>query len=207
MKKYELVETDKTTPFGKPLFQVVALRDFGDVRKGDLGGYIESTDNLSNEGNCWVSDNARVFEKARVSDNARVFGNAEVFDNAWVSGDALVFDDAWVSDKAWVSDNALIYGNALVSDNALVYGEAQVFGEAQVYGNAKVFGNAEIYGTTELTGGYAFNTKDNGNGAQSASELACDHVKRNICLCEWGDDCQMNNEPDFTYCPKCGEKL
>ena len=50
MKKYELVETYKTTPFGNPLFQVVALRDFGDVRKGDLGGYIESTHNLSNRG-------------------------------------------------------------------------------------------------------------------------------------------------------------
>ena len=35
----------------------------------------------------------------------------------------------------------------------------------------------------------------------------CDHKKRNICLCDWGDDCAMNSEPDFTYCPKCGEKL
>ena len=35
----------------------------------------------------------------------------------------------------------------------------------------------------------------------------CTHKKRNICLCDWGDDCPMNNEPDFTYCPKCGEKL
>ena len=35
----------------------------------------------------------------------------------------------------------------------------------------------------------------------------CDHIKRNICLCDWGDDCPMNSEPDFTYCPKCGVKL
>ena len=164
MKKYELVETDKTTPFGKPLFQVVALRDFGDVRKGDLGGYIESTYNLSNEGNCWIYDDARVYgdarvaENARVSDEARVSGNARVYGNAQVSGDALVYDNAWV------------YGNAQVYDNALVSDNARVSDEARVSRNARVYGNAEIYGTTELTGGYAFDTKDNGNGAQSASE-------------------------------------
>ena len=74
MKKYELVETDKTTPFGNPLFRVVALRDFGDVHKGDSGGYIESTDNLSNEGNCWV------YGEALVSDDVWVFGNAEIYE-------------------------------------------------------------------------------------------------------------------------------
>jgi hypothetical protein len=80
MKKYELQPTGLTTPGGKPLFLVVALRDFGGVRKGDLGGYIESTDNLSNEGNCWVFGNARVSGKARVSDDARVSGDARVSD-------------------------------------------------------------------------------------------------------------------------------
>ena len=38
-------------------------------------------------------------------------------------------------------------------------------------------------------------------------EPACDHVNRNICICDWGDDCPMNNEPEFAFCPKCGEKL
>ena len=31
MKKYELIESDKVSPSGRPLFQVVALRDFGFV--------------------------------------------------------------------------------------------------------------------------------------------------------------------------------
>ena len=182
MKKYELQPTDLTTPSGNPLFRVVALRDFGDVHKGDKGGQIESTHNLSNEGNCWVYGNARVYENARVygnaqvhnnarvSNNARVYGDAEVYDNAWVSGDAKVFDDAWVYGEAWVSDNALVYGNAQVFGNVLVFGKSRVFDNAQVFDNARVYGDAEIYGTTELTGGYAFDTKDNGNGAQSASE-------------------------------------
>ena len=41
----------------------------------------------------------------------------------------------------------------------------------------------------------------------STTREVCDHQTHNICLCDWGDDCAMDNEPDFTYCPKCGEKL
>ena len=69
MKKYELQPTDLTTPGGKPLFQVVALRDFGSVLKGDKGGYIESEANLSHNGDCWVSGDAWVYGAACNHDN------------------------------------------------------------------------------------------------------------------------------------------
>ena len=45
------------------------------------------------------------------------------------------------------------------------------------------------------------------NVSQGEQVAECDHIKSNICLCDWGDECPMNSEPDFTYCPKCGEKL
>lgn len=111
MKKYELQPTDLTTLNDKPLFQVVALRDFGSVLKGDKGGYVESEANLSHDGDCWVSGSARVHGNAQVSGDARVFGSA------WVCGDARVCGDAWVSGSAWVS------GDAWVCD-AYVYGAA-----------------------------------------------------------------------------------
>jgi len=80
-KKYELTTNTKSL-FGKTLFQIRALVSFGDVKAGDLGGWIEKEDNLSHEDDCWVYDNAEV------SDNALVSGNAEV------SGDALVYNVA-----------------------------------------------------------------------------------------------------------------
>ena len=58
--------------FGRKLYQIKALKDFGNVNKGDLGGYIEKEGNLSQEGNCWVSGNAQVYG------NAKVFGNQRV---------------------------------------------------------------------------------------------------------------------------------
>ena len=137
MKKYELTSETKDVG-GHILHRIRALRDFGDVRsefddvyKGDLGGWIESESNLSQDGKCWVSC------------NAEVYGNAEVFGDAWVYDDAKVYDDACVYGDAWICENAEVYGNADVYD-AWVGGDAKVYGNAEVYGSAEVYGDAHI---------------------------------------------------------------
>ena len=66
--KYKL--TKETKKIGKTtLFLIEAMKDFGNVKKGDLGGWLEKEKNLSQEDNCWVSENAQVSENARVSEN------------------------------------------------------------------------------------------------------------------------------------------
>lgn len=76
MKKFEL--TDEFITFlGKKLFRIKALIDFGDVKAGDLGGYIGKKGNLSHNGNAWVYDDAKVCGNARVCDNARVCCDAD----------------------------------------------------------------------------------------------------------------------------------
>ena len=94
MKKFELTAEFVTNVFGKKLFRIKALVAFGNVEKGELGGFIENEDNLSHDGNAWVSGDAKVFGDARVSGNAWVSGDAQVFGNAQVSGDAQVFGNA-----------------------------------------------------------------------------------------------------------------
>lgn len=64
MKKYELLKDDTKTVFGRTLYRIKALRDFDDVTKGDLGGYIESENNLSHYGDAWVWGNAEVSDNA-----------------------------------------------------------------------------------------------------------------------------------------------
>jgi hypothetical protein len=56
--KYKL--TDKTKNcLGKTLYQIQALKDFGVVKKGDVGGWVESEENLSHEFKCWIFENER----------------------------------------------------------------------------------------------------------------------------------------------------
>ena len=124
MKKFELTAEFVTNVFGKKLFRIKALVAFGNVEKGELGGFIEKEDNLSHSGNAWVSGNARVYGNAQVSGDARVSGNARVYGNAQVSGDARVSGNAQVSGDAWVSGDARVSGDA---DYAVVTGFGRYF--------------------------------------------------------------------------------
>ena len=132
MEKYELVNKQSNG-----LWQIRAFIDFGDIKAGDLGGYVRSEYNLSHIGNCWIYDNAMVFGNAEVYDNARVF------------------------------DNAKVYGNAEVSDNAEVSGNARVFDDAKVFGNARICKRNDIFWISNIGSRYStltiFKTEDGFN--------------------------------------------
>lgn len=126
MKKFELT-TDFIMFMGVKLFRIKALISFRSVKAGDLGGFVQKEENLSQEGDAWVCGDAKV------CGNARVCGNAWVYGNAWVHG------DAWVCGDAEVYGNAKVYGDARVCGNAWVYGDACINREAD-YATIKGFG-------------------------------------------------------------------
>lgn len=80
-KKFELTEEFIINNSGIKLYRIKALKDFSDVKKGDLGGYVQQERNLSQFGNAWVC------------------GNVQVYGNAWVFGDAKVFGDVIASEE------------------------------------------------------------------------------------------------------------
>lgn len=168
MKKYELTTESIEMPLMKQcvtLYRIKALRDFSDVKAGDLGGFVESEDNLSHEEDCWIYNNAKVYDNASVYgnamvyDNAEVYGHASIYGNAEVFGNAEVYDSAEVYGDAEVLDNAEIYGCARVLDNAEVYGHAKVYNSAKIFDNAKVSENSKVHGCAEVYG----NTRIHGN--------------------------------------------
>ncbi|MFR4864250.1 MAG: hypothetical protein ACLUBK_04165 [Oliverpabstia sp.] len=111
MKKFEFTEEIKTISLlfrTATLHRIRAVEEFGLVKVGDLGGWIEKEENLSHEGKAWVRG------------DAKVFGNAVVRDNAVVRGDAVV------------RGNAKVYGNVMVRGNAEVYDEAEIFSARHV---------------------------------------------------------------------------
>lgn len=78
MKKYELTE-ETVTVYGKTLYRIRAVRDFGSVKTGEFGGYIEKEENLSHSGNAWIYDDARVCGNAWVYGDARVYNTRHFF--------------------------------------------------------------------------------------------------------------------------------
>ena len=103
------------TEYGR-LYRIQALIDFGDVKKGEVGGYIQHSKNLAQCGNCWVHNNAQVYDEAVVYGDAQVYGNAKVYDEA------------------------------SIINNAQVYGDAKVYGCVYIRGNAQKYDDAKMYG-------------------------------------------------------------
>ncbi len=176
MKKYELTNETKQIE-GRTLHRIKALIDFGNVKTGDLGGFIEKEENLSHSGLCWISDKALVCDNALVRDNAKISGcsvvcgntsvrdNAKISDyaiagdNAKISGNAWVRDNAKVSDNAWVCGNTRLLGHAFVCDNSKIWDEVLIGGESVIGGDSLISGKAHISGEILISG----NTYISGN--------------------------------------------
>lgn len=122
-KKYELLKDDYIKVGERTAYRIKALKDFGNVKKGDLGGYIAKEENLSHDRNAWVFDNAVV-----------------------VGEEAAVYDDAEIHDNVRVYDRAKVYHDARVYGNTVIRWEARVSGDAQVFDNVEISGKAKVYG-------------------------------------------------------------
>lgn len=157
MEERKYILTDETKEVdGHILHRIKAVKSFGRVKKGDTGGWVESENNLLQEGNCWIFDDAMVYGDAKVYDDAKIYrhaivrGNAKVYGNAHISGFALIYGHAEIYGSANVFDYAEVFGKAKVFENAKVYITAMVYGNAEVFDYASIFGNAEICGDAKI---------------------------------------------------------
>ena len=122
MKKYELIKESKTMFAEREIYRIRALKDFGNVKAGDIGGWVCSYNNLSQEGDCWIYDNAKCLDDARVYDNAVMCGNAVMFGNAKMFDNAKMSDNSIMFDNAVMCDNAEMCGRATLDKDKLLYG-------------------------------------------------------------------------------------
>ena len=145
------------------------IRALSDVRsgvvKGDLGGYVQNEDNLSQEGTCWIFDDAIACESSFVDQQATVSGTAVIRGSALVSGRAMIRQNAVVDDHAIVMDGfvkaqAHVAGNAAITASSVTGAWPHIEGFASVYGD--VCGAVFVKGTAVILPGVAINnpTKD-----------------------------------------------
>ena len=153
-KKYEL--TDETIVHnGRILRRIRALQNFGYVRAGELGGYVQSVANLSQDGYCWISGQAKVY------DDAFIYGNVIVDSAVDISGNTQVFGYGHITDRVTIKDNVLIYGNSIISGNANISGNCKLYGfntikniylqdDVILYGNNNISGVIKISGNSQM---------------------------------------------------------
>lgn len=124
-KKYEITEI--THPKYPWLHRLRARCQVNEqVGPGALGGYVQTEDNLSQDGTCWIYDQAICCEEAVVEDDGRMFDGAVARGSALISGDARMFERAVAEGNSSffsgeLKEDARLSGNAVVnrSDNGL----------------------------------------------------------------------------------------
>lgn len=183
--KYEILNEEKhSVMIGDTRYQRIRAlrrieRPFGlpPVEPGDLGGYVAMGtvpygDCLSNEGDCWIADEA--FVSGYVSGDSQVTGHAHVSYPSEVSGQSLISDYAQVIDGAQVSesmvtDYAQVVGRNLegldsevvcwsrkqtvVSNHSWISGRARVSDGALIIRFSHVGGSAVVGGYVQLRKG------------------------------------------------------
>ena len=98
------------------MLRIVALKNFGVIKKGNIGGLVESEKNLSHYGDAWVYVDAWVSGDAQVSGDADILivgpiGSRKSFTTFCVNKkDILVFCGCWNGTLAEFSERvAVVY--------------------------------------------------------------------------------------------------
>lgn len=108
-KKYKL--TDESIVIdGITLYRIEALRTFGITKKGAKGGFVESEQNLSHYGNCWIFNEACVYNNARITEGAMIFDAVQVSKNALIFGHVVITENVSITDYTIITDYAKIEG-------------------------------------------------------------------------------------------------
>lgn len=201
MKKYKIIEEScKMSPLTSPIktYRIQALKDIENthafIKKGDVGGWVQSTDNLSQEGTCWIFDNAIVFNDAKVLDDAviaenAIVGNSAIVRNfAEVKGGAIIVNNAEISGCATIQGNAIVDGNAKVQNNAFVK-DAKITDRAKICDNAKILGKD---GRTVIRGFVKNEATISGPMTISSRAPVC---------CDISSMCEFNDLEYDTYVP------
>jgi hypothetical protein len=125
MRKYRLRKDLKAQYPDYPrvtFYQIEALRNFSDVKKGDLGGFIQNYHNLSQVGDCWLYS-GYIHEDAKVSGKSRIY-ESDILNNSTVCGDSeilrcTIFDDSYLSNVK-ASDSSF-YDHAFCEKSTIKY--------------------------------------------------------------------------------------
>lgn len=140
-KKYILLQDDyKILDDGTKVYRIKAVRDFNNkirtVYAGELGGYVQSIDNLDRYSPAWVFDDSIVCGDAYVRGKSAIIGESVVCDNAFITNNVLVED-------GYICDNALVCGNAQIRNS--IVGNDSVVGFFTWLLKSKVWDKSSVF--------------------------------------------------------------
>lgn len=112
------------------VYRIQAIKDFGDVKKGDLGGFVSDEYCISPYGNCWVYDDSIVVASS-IADNVEVRKNSMVVSSFLT--DNVIIEGSKIFNKSVVTDDTKIGGNITIK-HSVISGSSRISGEKVIEG-------------------------------------------------------------------------
>ena len=121
------------------------------MKVGDVGGFVESEWNLSQEGNCWIYDDAKCMDSASVCDNAKMYNRSCMCDNSRMYDNSIMFNNSVMYDYSIMYDNSEMYGNSIMFNNTRMYNNSIMCNNSIMYNNSKMFDNSSLHGNAKIS--------------------------------------------------------
>lgn len=86
------------------------------MKKGELGGFVENYYNLSQSGNSWIYDDAKVFYGGMVLDDAKIYNNSLIYDNSTIMERAIVLDNVKIYNTVTLGRNTLVSKDTVLNE-------------------------------------------------------------------------------------------
>ena len=153
-KKYEiLMNEENTIEFnGRTLHRIRALKDFDDVKAGDIGGYVESEWNLSQYGICWIYDDAICMDNAWVCNSAKMYNRSCMYNNSKMLDNSIMYDYSRMYDNTMMYDNSKMFDNSIMFDNSRMFDNSKMYDNSIMLDNSEMFGNSILKNNDKLYG-------------------------------------------------------
>jgi hypothetical protein len=101
-------------------YRIEALKNFSDVKKGDLGGFVECYNNLSQKDDCWLYSGFAI-ASAEIRDGAKVY-NSIITGTSRISGRSEIRDSEIQQNSYYYSEifDSNIY-NSIIDNSRPIY--------------------------------------------------------------------------------------
>lgn len=174
MKKYQLLTADTKmithpkTKLPTKLYRIIALKTWNRgiirINEGDIGGYIQSEENLRHDDDSWVFHDGMIFDNATLADTivmqrAAVFGEVKL-NNCMVKDYTRIFDNVRAKDSQF-SGNTDAYGNAVIefcnlNNSCIINGNTHVSNtklyHGAMIGDSAIVSNSTLHDTARILG-------------------------------------------------------
>ena len=132
-KKFEL--SNITMEYkGRTLYRIKATKDFSDVKKGDLGGWVQYEENLSQQGICWIYDDAKCMDNSRVTEDSIMRDFAEMYDCSKIHDCSQMFDHSEMHYCSEMHDYSQMHNYSQMHDFSEMHGNSMLKDKEKLYG-------------------------------------------------------------------------